>query len=138
MGWALDNVDKYPQGFLFIFGDFRYSACLFQPIYFPLGFIWGIRSARVVKIMISTLGNISFQISNMRVEKLLSKKCANKTQGVVILCTSLHIGDGDGDLVGLFATFSEKGTCISSNNLQKQETRKVIYHDNLQTRQKER
>ena len=36
VGWALDNVDKYSQRFLFLFRDFPDSACLFQPIYFPL------------------------------------------------------------------------------------------------------
>ena len=58
VGWALDNVDKYPQRFLYLF---------------------------------------------------LVKQCANITQGVVILCTSLQIGDGGCNLVGQFAKFSKRG-----------------------------
>ena len=44
------------------------------------------------------------------------------------MCISLHIGDGDGDLVMVMdGEFSEKGKVIGYNNLQKKkETRIVI------------
>ena len=67
----------------------------------------------------------------------LVKQCANKTQGVVILGTSLQIGCWCSG--GTISKIFRKGDDLrlSYNNLQKQETRKVIYHDNLQKRPKE-
>ena len=97
------------RGFYFFFVIFLILLVCSNLSTFPLFLSLGICSARVVKIMILTLGNISFRISNMMVEKLLSNNVQTKRR-VVILCTSLHIGDGDGDLVGRFAKFSEKGT----------------------------
>ena len=46
---------------------------------------------------------------------------ANKTQGVVILSTSLQIGDGDGDLVGQFAKLPKRGQLTVTKNCKKRE-----------------